>query len=218
MNDFFIFIKVLFIAVWYSLLGRLGYPVPDDSPYLCNLAPTIWSFPCYVIRQTFTFLLGDRHYQPELYRCLSTQHFDLAENLIAIDCGLYYTLPIHANSSVLQVAVVYHAPKRLIQQLLAKGLDVNYRNLAGKTSLHFAVRVNSSISIMRLLIDSGGDLNLPDTLGRTPIMLAARRDRSLNILTLMLSRGADMNRKDFEGWRNCGPKSCGHPPWKRKHV
>lgn len=55
----------------------------------------------------------------------------------------------------------------MVKYLLAKGADVNYRNRAGVTSLHYAMGNKKDNNIIKLLLDYGADVYAINDIGGT---------------------------------------------------
>ena len=70
-----------------------------------------------------------------------------------------------------------------IKVLLAAGVDVNAKDMAGKTALHEAARVNGGPTI-ELLIENGADPDIEDAHGMTPLIVATMnyRERTIDAL------------------------------------
>lgn len=74
----------------------------------------------------------------------------------------------------------------------------NSSKMLDKTSLHFAVMINSVLKIKHLLI-RGADVNEKDQRGRTPLHLAGFSNESkshFESIELLLKNGADVNSQD----------------------
>jgi len=77
------------------------------------------------------------------------------------------------------------------------GVDVNVRDVAGCTSLIWAVEYGSS-KLVQLLLDNGADVNVKDMVGLTPLMLASNEGRE-QVVELLLSSGAEPRMGDLFG-------------------
>lgn len=85
----------------------------------------------------------------------------------------------------------------LIEHLIQKGADVNYKNTSdGWKGLHYAISCGSD-DMARLLIEKGADVNAIADDGTTPLILAAKND-SVFIAKLLLEKGADVNWRDIK--------------------
>ena len=85
----------------------------------------------------------------------------------------------------------------LIEHLIEKGADVNYKNTSdGWRGLHYAISCGSD-DMARLLIEKGADVNAIADDGTTPLILAAKND-SVFIAKLLLEKGADVNWRDMK--------------------
>lgn len=84
-----------------------------------------------------------------------------------------------------------------IQNLLARGADVNGKNKRGYTALILAVRGEQSYAV-KYLIGAGADVNAQDVDGDSPLMLAVTNGNA-EFASLLLSSGADPDIKDPRG-------------------
>jgi len=88
--------------------------------------------------------------------------------------------------------------------LIAKGADVNAKDMAGVTALHYMCE-HGKRSMAELLIAEGADVNAKDYGGATPLHRIFYSGRSgLDVAELLLAKGADVNAKlPDEGWMGC---------------
>ena len=85
---------------------------------------------------------------------------------------------------------------KAVQQLLARGFDVNTIDQTGQTGLFIAIR-EPSPRVARVLVDSPKiHLNALNTQGESPLMLAALKGQ-LELADRMVKKGADVNKT---GW------------------
>ena len=88
----------------------------------------------------------------------------------------------------------------MVNFLLAKGADVNFRGSPGarqETPLFLAVSLGSEI-MTRLLMEEGADLESKDRNARTPLSWAAEKGQEA-LVRLLLEKGADPTSKDKSG-------------------
>lgn len=76
------------------------------------------------------------------------------------DFCLLYLPQVHALSDMYRIFLDH--PK----------IDVNLRNHAGETALHYMAKSGTPAKVMKLLIDAGADCNIRDGGGRTPLDVA----------------------------------------------
>lgn len=89
--------------------------------------------------------------------------------------------------------------ENIVEILVKSGADVNQQNIAGDTSLHFAVRSDLS-TITNQLIRLGADINLKNEHGDTPLHHAIiNKCNKKRIIEPLLSHGADYNIKNYNG-------------------
>jgi ankyrin repeat protein/mono/diheme cytochrome c family protein len=82
--------------------------------------------------------------------------------------------------------------------LVARGAEVNAKQIEGRTPLFLAASMGSSQQTVRLLIDHGADPALATANGQTPLMAAAARG-NLELLQLLVDRKVDINAKNSAG-------------------
>lgn len=85
----------------------------------------------------------------------------------------------------------------IVEAWIEKGADVNARNRAGETPLHFAVRNNDTQGVL-LLCKKGCDVNIPFSNGEFPLHLAAEKE-NLEMVEALCDAGADRIAKDADG-------------------
>ena len=82
---------------------------------------------------------------------------------------------------------------------LARGDDVNKRDIEGATALHYAAANDTDIDAIKYLLAQGADVNAKDDKGRTPLHLAAKKNPYIIILKFLLAQGADVRAETDEG-------------------
>lgn len=99
------------------------------------------------------------------------------------------------NSTPLHWAVTEEAKVRL---LLAKGAQVDAKQIEGRTALYQAASIARGVPIMRLLLDKGANPQLTLLNGRTPMMAAAGRG-DVEAMRLLADRGAAIDTRNGAG-------------------
>ncbi|KAF3399901.1 Ankyrin repeat domain-containing protein 50 [Penicillium rolfsii] len=79
-----------------------------------------------------------------------------------------------------------------------EGLNLNFCNSDGRTSIFFAVECRPT-DLLRLLIDKGALLDWMDNEGRTSLLLAAELGH-LDHVRILVESNADINLPDLKGW------------------
>ena len=97
-------------------------------------------------------------------------------------------------------AISNKASKEEIESLIAKGADVNAKDIDGNTPLMSAAANNASKDVVELLIAKGADVNAKDNDGWTPLIWAARHN-TLEVVESLIAKGADVNATtNKQGW------------------
>jgi ankyrin repeat protein len=84
-----------------------------------------------------------------------------------------------------------------IEFLIAKGANVNARNVRGVTPLELATR-SSHLEAVEVLLAKGARVDDPNSAGETPL-IAATHARHTGLMRLLLKAGADPDRADNSG-------------------
>lgn len=82
-----------------------------------------------------------------------------------------------------------------VESLVAKGADVNAKNIFGTTPLHRAVAKKENIEVVKYLVSKGADVGAKDKDGRAPIHVATYFE-NIEIAEFLLAQGADINVKN----------------------
>ena len=108
----------------------------------------------------------------------------------------------------MHIASLFPEPYRIynpIPILLKKSVDINERDIVGRTPIFYAVRTGN-LKDVEFLIDNGANMSLADDYGHTPAHVAAIKtgaydkkasDNNLAILKLLKEKGADLTLKDY---------------------
>jgi ankyrin repeat protein len=82
--------------------------------------------------------------------------------------------------------------------LSIRNINVNVKDVYGRTPLHWAAR-NGRIEIARLLLQNGAEVNAKDNIGFTPLHFAASKGH-VDILQLLVEYGANLEAQDNTGY------------------
>ena len=85
----------------------------------------------------------------------------------------------------------------IIEPLVAGGLDIDAKNISGKTALHGAALLGRTMWL-EPLIENGADLNAKDDNGRTPLFLAVLKDKK-EAAEILITKGANVNAESSNG-------------------
>ncbi len=86
---------------------------------------------------------------------------------------------------------------KAVKDFLDKGINVNARDINGRTALMIAV-YDESKDIVEMLINAGADVNAHDKYGLTSLHWAAEKGHT-NIVEMLIKAGADVNAKNNNG-------------------
>ena len=115
----------------------------------------------------------------------------LGERAVAFRDGHVEMLQEKEFASGLLLAAAWCGRLDLVEELVAKGTDVNTRDEGDLTPLHYT----DSRAVAAFLIDKGAEVNAKDGLSRTP--LHDVNDKEL--VALLIHKGAEVNAKDRFG-------------------
>ena len=82
----------------------------------------------------------------------------------------------------------------VVETLLDLGADVNARDEAGRSVLHY----DCPLWVLRVLLNAGADIEAKDSFGRTPLLHTVYAGLS-QYLRLLIQHGANINAKDNDG-------------------
>lgn len=82
--------------------------------------------------------------------------------------------------------------------LIAKGADVNVKNMDRDTPLHYAV-ANGDEEVVRLLLDAGADIDAEGSLNHS-LLYVAQHKNNVSMFKLLLRLGAVVRDKEVEGF------------------
>ena len=113
-----------------------------------------------------------------------------------VDAGASGSAPNDSGDTALHYAVDHGTESiRVVEFLLARGADVNVKNINGFTPLHLAL----NLDMVRFLLDSGSYVNAQTNNGDTILHRMICGDEDLELISLVLASGADVNAKNITG-------------------
>ena len=90
----------------------------------------------------------------------------------------------------------------VINKLLSFRIDINHRDLQGRTALIYAIIYNNELQVIKSLLDAGANVHLRERYkGITPLMYAVRDSKDPAVIYLLLEAGADPIARDYQGKR-----------------
>ena len=101
--------------------------------------------------------------------------------------------------------------RKAAEALIARGADVNAKNLYDYTPLHTAAQFNA-LDVAKLLIERGADINAKDDEDETTPLDTAAQFNALDVAKLLIDRGASVNAKDSYGARPLHHAAMGNAP------
>ena len=103
---------------------------------------------------------------------------------------------LYGNNALL--TGVSYGNMKAIQYLTELGADVNYKDLAYQSVLHFASGRKNNEAVIAFLTSRGAKINEVDAFGETPIFLSLK-SRSISNYVELLNLGAEINLKNSIG-------------------
>ncbi|XP_044764330.1 serine/threonine-protein phosphatase 6 regulatory ankyrin repeat subunit A-like [Coccinella septempunctata] len=89
----------------------------------------------------------------------------------------------------------------IIKILLENGADIDAKDEAEQTPLHWAVRYHNSMDQIKIFVENGANVNYKDKYGCTPLHILCSKGPAMNIdiFDLLLQKISDPNAKDTRG-------------------
>lgn len=78
-----------------------------------------------------------------------------------------------------------------VQRVLASGVDLNEKNIFGKTPLMGVVRYAKDAAMLESVLNQA-DVNIADETGMTPLMVAAQYNTNIRIFEMLVYEGANI--------------------------
>ncbi|CAJ0546402.1 Ff.00g098750.m01.CDS01 [Fusarium sp. VM40] len=127
----------------------------------------------------------------------SSNNFDIVQ-LLANQQSFDADVQDESGWSPLMISASVPDSETVLKLIISKDADVNLKNSAGQTALHF-VSSKKNLDIGRILIDNGASTRVRDRRGQYPIHRAAAAG-SVPIVNLLLKNKSPLNPADNEGY------------------
>ncbi|KAF4994856.1 hypothetical protein FGRMN_5515 [Fusarium graminum] len=127
----------------------------------------------------------------------SSNNFDIAQ-LLANQRSFDADIQDESGWSPLMISASVPDSEAVLRLIISKDADINLKNSAGQTALHF-VASKKNLDIARILVDNGASTRFRDCRGQYPIHRAAAVG-SAPMVTLLLKNKSPLNPADFEGY------------------
>ena len=101
-----------------------------------------------------------------------------------------------SGNTMLHECVNYNADK-VMNMLIARGANLNVKNIVGDTPLHIASR-KGHINLVYAFINYGANVNPTNNIGETPIF-GAVKDSTVEILKILFNNGGDIYHVNNDG-------------------
>ncbi|KAK3937769.1 ankyrin repeat protein [Diplogelasinospora grovesii] len=113
--------------------------------------------------------------------------------------GIYFESTFHRRITMNDLCLASHfGHEAVVQQLLAKGADIDAKDNDSRTPLLYAAQSGHEAVVQRLLA-KGADVNVKGRDGWTPLLYAAQSGHEA-VVQQLLAKGADVEAKDNNGW------------------
>ena len=97
---------------------------------------------------------------------------------------------LHNSFTTLHYACMYRL-HRVIKMLIDKNVNVNIKNVYGKTALHYACEYGM-LEVIEALYKNGADMNSRNNNGNTPLHFACN-SYNMDLVKFLVERGVDVN-------------------------
>ena len=105
---------------------------------------------------------------------------DTIDEKIEIDNAIFYK-----DTNALMIASNFGF-NDIVNELIEKGIDINSKDINGKSAIMFAIE-NNKIDTINILINNNADINIQDKKGITPIMWASGNGK-IEAVKLLLNK------------------------------
>lgn len=107
-------------------------------------------------------------------------------------------LSARSNVTPLMIASMTNSDPKVIRLITETGVDINQRDLSGKTALAHAVSSNQNPEVAQALIEAGAKVDA--RIGNSTYLILALKDNpGTNVYKLFLNKKIDVNHRDDEG-------------------
>lgn len=178
----------------------LGYANPNlrnhkgQTPLHLAFSAAAWQASEALLDKGVRLDIRDTVGRTPLFECVS-QGCPLLDRLAV--SGVDFDLRDNARNSLLHEAAAFNgAASGMAQMLIARGTQIDSKNIEGKTAMHLAVERNDS-ALVSLLLAKGALPNERDNLGNTPL----HRASSAETVIFLLAAGANPDLANKRGDR-----------------
>ncbi|HTY25989.1 MAG TPA: ankyrin repeat domain-containing protein [Desulfomonilaceae bacterium] len=201
----FVILETLVFALSLLMIGllpRSGFSPLSLSGFLIDACPTILQHVLQVVAVTLLFGRVSSNWFKAMKASnrkprTTSRTVKVAVALLAllIAVAVFWQLAPWSQDRALMEAIRQNHVAQ-VQDLLAKGADINAKDTYGVPALMWAAAWGR-LQIVKLLLEKGADVNAKDKVGQTALMLT--RQGGADLVRLLLDKGADINTKDKAG-------------------
>lgn len=120
---------------------------------------------------------------------------ELVPSVVPVDASTQ-SYDVHVHTLLMCAAA--HGSIECLKYLIQNGTDVNKKNFAGYTALHWTA-YTGRIECVDELLSHGAKIETKTEDGRTPVHIAAERGH-VKYIEAIVAKGADLNAVNSDGW------------------
>ena len=101
------------------------------------------------------------------------------------------TFPLQLSNSKMAISSSLEFERlEIVRIIIQNGAVINTKNLAGRSSLHFAVQTKE-LEVVKLLVQSGADINVKDLKNQSPRLDIAHKNGYITIVNYLMKVAQD---------------------------